>query len=181
MYLLFTNPEHIMSSNVVDIAPFITAGFGVSGLKTWKGREGRGFQFTLTFGKKRVAQISDDAFGGEVSVEWKGVYPNGTPRPGTTKPTLKAVTEARAALTMLIEKGDDLTFGDGHTLSLDEGLVLEELINHFEMVKLCKKETMFRTAEGEEFTVRERYNPGVKAWILKNHPGAIIHNERLAS
>jgi hypothetical protein len=59
--------------------------------------------------------------------------------------------------------------------------VLEELLNHHNLVKACRTSTLFRTTDGQELTVREPFNPGLAAWIRSKYPGATIYNEQLAA
>lgn len=44
--------------------------FTVHGVKTFRGMEGRGYNATIKYKGKKVAEVIDDATGGELSIEW---------------------------------------------------------------------------------------------------------------
>lgn len=48
--------------------------FSLKGFKTFRGREGQGFNATVVLNKKDVAFVCDDASGGELRIEWKEGY-----------------------------------------------------------------------------------------------------------
>lgn len=164
----------------VDVLPLTTQGFALSGLKTWSAMEGTGYQFTLTHNRKRVAQVTNDGTGGETRILWKGLYPNGKKDPRATKAAFEASVQAKEAFEAFLAATPEVEL-NGHAYKPDAGWVLEELLNHHNLVKACRTSTLFRTTDGQELTVRERFNPGVAAWIRANYPGATIYNEQLAA
>jgi hypothetical protein len=48
--------------------------FSIKGYKTFRGREGAGFNATLLLNGKEVAFMSDEGSGGELRIEWKEGY-----------------------------------------------------------------------------------------------------------
>ena len=168
------------STDRVDVLPLTTKGFALSGLKTWNAMEGTGYQFTLTHNRKRVAQVTNDGNGGETRISWNAMYPNGKKDPRATKATFEASVKAKEAFEAFVAEAPEVEM-HGHSYKPNAGWVLEEMLNHHNLVKACRTATLFRTTEGQELTVRERFNPGVAAWIRKNYPGAVIYNEQLAA
>ncbi len=167
-------------TDTIDVLPLTTQGFAINGLKTWSAMEGTGYQFTLTYHRKRVAQVTNDGNGGETRISWKGLYPNGKRDPRTTKSAFEASVQAKGAFEAFLAATPEVEL-NGRTYKPDAGWVLEELMNHHTIAKACRTATLFRTAEGQELTVKERFNPGVAAWIRKNYPGATIYNEQMAA
>lgn len=161
------------------------AAFDLKGFKTWQGRDGTGYQFTLTHAGKPVAQVTEHGNGGCLRVEWHGVTANGNPMPleadATPAQCKKAAAqaaqtrEARAALATIVAATPDLAVGQGITVKADEDIVLGSLAEVADIRKLTKKKTVF--ADGSAvFTMNTPYTAAVAAHLATKRPSAVVLN-----
>ncbi len=158
-----------MPTDYVNVLPLIALGFATRAIKSWQAREGTGYQFTLTHNRKQVAQVTQHGNGGETDIRWLAMYPNGRKLDTATDRAFKASAAAKTAFEAFVAAAEPLE-SHGMTLEPDAGCVLEEVYNHAQILKACKRKTLFRTQEGQELQINESFNPGLKAWIEKNHP-----------
>ena len=87
------------TSPAVPHAALVAAGFDIKGLKTWRSRDGGGYQYTLTHNGKAVATVTNDGNGGPTDIEWSSLTWDGNLAVGAdaTPAQVKKAT-AQAAL-----------------------------------------------------------------------------------
>lgn len=173
------------------ILPLLNAGFRPSGYKSWRAREGDGFQYTLLHNGNRVALVSNDGDGGAGRLEWFGLRHDGSPMtaykgetPANAKKRVAAATVAEPAFkefqTILDATPPNPEFPD---LSEEEAAnwLLSDLTYFLDLAKQCKKETLFllpSDTDTETFhCIRLPFDGRVKAHISMKYPGATIMNE----
>jgi hypothetical protein len=186
-----------MSTDKVDIRPLIQAGFTAKGLKTWDTHDGGGYQFNLYYAGKKVAQVTNEGNGGDTQINWscisysgKTIYPYQMDMSDTRK--VKAIDKKadhqRAALEMLniivaATPPVPCNWGEGEkTLTIDAGWLMEEMVNHLQLVKQCRGKTMFTVpgmAKGEMSYYNEPLTDNMRAFMARKHPDATIINDTL--
>ncbi len=177
----------------ISVQPLLAAGFSVKGLTQWRSDEGGGYQFTLCHEGKPAAFVHQDGNGGPTDLRWEGLDWTGQERamPTNLTPaqikrypaTVKRAKAARIVFEGLLAALPPVEF-PGQTLKVDEGLWMEALLNHLEIVKTCRKHTAFRLPEDgtESYRVlKVPFDAAVKAYLVKKHPDAVILNEEIAA
>jgi hypothetical protein len=161
------------------------AAFDMKGFKTWRSREGGGYQFTLLFEAVPVALVTEDGDGGPLRVEWHGVTWNGNDMPlapdATPAQRRKAASvaaqsrKARAALKAIVAATPDIDLGHGLSVKADEDIVLGSLAEVADIRKLTKKKTAFAEG-GKLFTLNAPYSAAVAAHVAAKYPTAVVLN-----
>ena len=161
------------------------AAFDMKGFKTWRSREGGGYQFTLLFEAVPVALVTEDGDGGPLRVEWYGVTRNGNDMPlapeATPAQRKKAAAvatqtrKARAALATIVAATPDIDVGHGITVRADEDIVLGSLAEVADIRKLTKKRTVFADG-GALYTMNTPYTAAVAAHLATKRPTAVVLN-----
>ena len=176
----------------VSIKPLIDAGFDLKGLKKWNSRDGGGYQFSLVFNTKTVAEVTNDGNGGEVridflSLRWDGsvwVRPDATPaqrKKEEAQGALSAVAKAKLDEIVKATPPVDSQWG-GSPLTVDAGWLMEEMVNHAELEKVCKTKTAFRLptdGQAQYNILKAPFDASMRAYVLGKWPNAIILNENL--
>jgi hypothetical protein len=178
----------------IDLTPIARAGFEFKSLKTWNGREGTAFQGNLYFGRTKVAEVTDDGWGGELRVEWIGLRYDGSTRKAFDHlegrkltawlKSQKAAVTAHAKLAEIVAStpGVACEWDADKPLTVNAGWLLDEFATFYMLVKDCKKKTCFRRPEDNKttYSVYNRpFTPSMKTYIDKNHPGSTILNEEV--
>lgn len=163
------------------VKPLIDAGFHLKGLKKWNTRDGGGYQFTLIRHGKPVAEITNDGQGGETRVNWIGLRWDGSVLSGLSPADTKKavlVQTAKADFNAIVKAAPQFE-SYGMTLSMNDDILLEELLSYVERLKLCKTKTVFRLPDDPtaEHVLKAPFNPEVRAYVLRKWPAAIILNE----
>ena len=143
----------------------------VSGVKTFRGREGEGFNAWLHVNGVKACFVMDEATGGEYHFEWDPKYPD-------------LEKQFYAYVDTLPEKHDvELNF----TYKPNADIVVADLVNEFmngkRFRRLCKTQTLFRVTgdpSGEYRVIKMAWGEKVKAYLDKKYPGKIseILNEK---
>jgi hypothetical protein len=150
--------------------------YSVKNVKSFMGREGRGFECSLYKDGKRIGTITDTAHGGMVDFYLDD---------GELE-KLQAHCKSLPKVKWNMPELDDRE-PDGHHVS-DESFVCN-MVDKFEQLKQykkwCKKQTVFRIdgdKEGEFRTISALFDAKVKAHLVKKYPdnGLYIVNEHLA-
>ena len=76
----------------INLRPLIRAGFTFKALRRWNGNEGTGFTANLYHNNRKVAEVRDDAWGGDLTINWGGPATRAT----AAKGELAAVDTSRA-------------------------------------------------------------------------------------
>jgi len=163
----------------IDLTAVIRARFEFKALKTWTGNEGTAFQANLYFEGKKVAQVTDDGWGGELRIDWAGLRYNGTIHTPSKAATHAA--KAKAKLDEIVAATPAVEF-HGSTIKVDAGWLLNELVDFMLLAKACKKQTCFRRptdGKGSYTSINRPFSPSMKAYVEKNYPGATIINEEV--
>lgn len=174
------------TSPAVPHAALVQAGFDIKGLKTWRSRDGGGYQYTLTHNGKAVATVTNDGNGGCTDIDWSGLTWNGRLAVGfnanATPAQVKKAT-AQAALSKAAKDALDAFVAalpphhyHGMDLKVDAGWVAEELVNIAETRKSLRSKTLFRV-DGTEYQIKAVYDAKVAAYIKGKYPTATILNE----
>jgi len=148
----------------VIVKPLVDAGFGAKGLKKWSTYDGGGYQYTLTHDRKAVAMVTNGGHGGPVEIEWK-------PDMDVAKARLAEVVASIPPIESY-----------GRMLTVNDEFLMEELVNHTDLVKVCKKKTAFRTPEDSERSykvINAPFDAEVREYVISKWPKAIILNENL--
>lgn len=176
------------------VLPLLSAGFRTSGVRTWTGRDGYGFQFTLVYQGAKVALVSQEGHGGPTRIEWYGLNWQGKPLGGydgeTPAQAKKRVAASKASkpafdkLAEIVAATPADTSMPGEPLKVDDEWLMDDLLAYNDVVKLCKKKTVF-LMPGEERKGSYRYynapfDARMKAHVEGKNPGATILNEVIA-
>jgi hypothetical protein len=159
--------------------------YTLKGLKSWRGREGYGFQVKLVANGKVIAEVTDEAHGGQI--RWAS----------RDDAALRAFGVAHGLVAPSdgsdVPTPNDLYRGRREELDIEEVYAtaictmvdaLENEQRHKKQVRRwCKTETLFRLPEDKEGsyrTIKAVYAPPVREFILQNYgPTVIIANESL--
>jgi len=167
--------------------------YSVKNVKSFRGREGHGFNSTLYRDNKRVAYVDDDANGGECNYHWLDAKEPRVEVETTNwsgKSVIRKCTPEEAKFLNHI-KGMIYTCqftGDEHPMT--EDIFVCELVEAYEEIKQykrwCRKQTCFRLKgdkEGAWRTVNAPYDARVKAWVEKKYGDKVeeILNERFVA
>ena len=172
------------SAPAVPHAALIAAGLDAKGIKTWKSRDGGGYQYTLTHKGTGVATVTNDGNGGPTDIHWAGMTWNGSLSVGAdaTPAQVKKAT-AQYALSKAAKDALDALVASlpphhyhGKDLKVDAGWVAEELVNIAETRKSLRTKTIFQV-NGTEYQIKAVYDAKVAAYIKGKYPGAVILNE----
>ena len=172
------------TSPAVPHAALVAAGFDIKGLKTWRSRDGGGYQYTLTHNGKAVATVTNDGNGGPTDIEWSSLTWDGNLAVGAdaTPAQVKKAT-AQAALSKAAKDALDAFVASlpphqwcGKNLKVDAGWVASEMVNIAETRKSLRSKTIFRV-DGTEYQIKAVYDAKVAAYIKGKYPTATILNE----
>ena len=166
-----------MAITDIDCRPLVKAGFAFKALKKWNGNEGIAFQANLYYKNKQVAEVTDDGWGGGLDIRWMGIRYDGSIHTPSAAATHAAA--AKAALDALVGEAPAV-HSHGMDLTVDAGWLLDEFATAHMMAKDCKRKTMFSRptdGKGTYMVISRKFDPAVKAYIEKNHPGSTILNE----
>jgi hypothetical protein len=147
--------------------------FSVSGLKTFQGNEGLGYNATIRYKGKKVAFVIDDASGGGPEIQWEATGPHFLRREPT--PLEKEIEEFAAGLPPKVLEGSTLTY--------DVEIFFEDLVNEHleeqELKKKCRRKILYKDAEGRIFEVSTPppVTPAIRARV-KEWGGVEIINDR---
>ena len=162
--------------------------YTLKGLTSWRGREGYGFQVKLMADGKVIAEVTDEAHGGQIRWDIRdeaamrafGVaHGLVAPSDGSDVPTPNDLYSSRTGW----EK--ELEVEEVYSTAICEMVdALENAQRHKKQVRRwCKTETLFRLPEDKEGsyrTIKAVYAPPVRKFILQKYgPTVTIVNESL--
>ena len=163
-------------------------------VKTFRGREGDGFNAELCRDGKPVAFVMDDANGGMYRWEW---YDRSEPRVKKTvegydgKPFERTMTPEEAKLedhvaTLPKESWEYDAELHAVTDEIFVGGLVDDVANDKRMKRLCKTKVLFRLAgdkEGEYRTVKAAYDARVKEWMAGKYGDKVVEvlNDKYAA
>ncbi|NBR00728.1 MAG: hypothetical protein EBT97_09825, partial [Actinobacteria bacterium] len=107
---------------------------------------------------KSAAVVTNDGNGGATRIDWK-----------------PAAKDAKAALEAVIAAHPIVQY-DGMDLNVDDGMVMEELVNIAERRKAMRTKTLFLIGD-TEYQIKATYDAKVAAYIKGKYPTAVILNE----
>lgn len=151
--------------------------YGITGLKTFRGMEGRGYNATLCRDGAKVALLIDGGNGGMLDVEWAD---HAKPRVGAkikrhdgSEAILKCTPEE--ALLRNFLWGKTYTF-DGHVMDQDIESFCGELIDAFtnerRFRRMCIKKVLFRLKGdkgGEYRVINQVFSQPLHAAMVKKY------------
>ena len=140
--------------------------YEIKNLKTFNGMEGKGYNANLFRDGKKVAELIDSGDGGMVSVR-EIVF-------GEVKRIKQEISGK------FIDLGEDF---QNMKVPMDVSSYLSQLVEEFEMKKLCRKYTLMRFKGDSEGFYRKLslpFTPEVKAVLFRQYGDHIIEfiNER---
>ena len=145
--------------------------YEVKNVKTFRGREGQGFNCSLYRDKKRVAFVIDNGCGDEYKFEWLDskapkveVESN---RYNVTEPVKCKCTPEEAMLLKHI-KGKTIEHY-GMTMEHNTDTYVEGLVEDFELKKKCKKKTIFILTNGEMYESNTPFSEVVRVRIKRQY------------
>lgn len=156
-------------------------GWTVSGLKSFQGMEGSGYNAKLHRDGVHVADIIDDASGGPMMIHWKDAT---TETFDTTdyqgKPVVcKCTKEEKLLLAYVATLPSYEAFGT--TMTHNDETFIDDLVNDGFLLKqfksLTKGKVAFMTLDGKLYTMKGALDEKTKAHIKSKHKGAVILNE----
>jgi hypothetical protein len=144
----------------------------LKGLKTWTGREGPGYSFTLLINGRAAAVVRCEGDGGDTWFDWDRSWPEG-----------KAIWGA--ILTACPLAPPDPPFPE---MEMSSALLAAELADQYETLKklkrLCKTKTVFglKSEPGQWSSLPLPYNQAVKHELIQHHGDDLdeIFNERFS-
>ena len=158
-------------------------GWTAKNIKTFQGREGRGFNATLYRVGKAVAFVMDDASGGEVRIDWKDrdvprvevkiIGSAGTTHSFQGTPEEKLLYEF--AITQFWPADPSIGLKEPLRMSVDGvvGEIVEDVLEQRRLKKLCKTKTVFRLKNDEDrncvWQTKAQFTPKIKAWLVQTH------------
>lgn len=158
-------------------------------IKTWIGREGHGYSFTLVHRGVPVAEVMNDASGGPTSLEWNGLRWDGNELAAEfVKPAMrKTVKEAKIARLAWIEMvkalppamavaslPPEMLFGQ--ELTVNDDIALGSLLDIVKLKNKLTKKLLFEVGD-KQFQMNLPYSAANRAYVLRRHPEAVILNE----
>jgi hypothetical protein len=162
--------------------------YTLKGLKSWRGREGYGFQVKLVADGKVIAEVTDEAHGGQIRWDSRddaalrafGVaHGLVAPSDGSDVPTPNDLYSSRTGWEKELEVEE--VYATAICTMVDA--LENEQRNKKQVRRWCKTETVFRLPddkEGAYRTVKAVYAPPVRKFILQKYgPTVIILNEHL--
>ncbi len=140
--------------------------YEIKGLKTFNGMEGKGYNANLFRDGKKVAEVIDSGDGGMVSVR-EIVF-------GEVKRIKQEISGK------FIDLGEEF---QNKKVPMDVSTYMAQLVEEFEMKKLCRKYTLMRFKGDSEGSYRKLslpFTPEVKDVMLRQYGDHIIEfiNER---
>jgi hypothetical protein len=148
--------------------------YTLKGLKSWRGREGYGFQVKLVSDGKVIAEVTDDANGGPIRWDIRD------------QAAMRTFGVAHGMVfTNLSGWEKELEVEEVYATAICEMVdALENAQRHKKQVRRwCKTETLFRLPddkEGAYRTIKAVYAPPVRKFILQKYgPTVTIANESL--
>jgi hypothetical protein len=154
------------------------AAFDLKGYKSWEGRDGIGYQFTLTHEGVPVAQVTEHGNGGCLRVDWHGLTAGPAATPAQRKKAAAQAAQtgkARSALKTIVAATPDIDVGHGILVKADEDIVLGSLVEVADIRKLTKKKTVFAEAD-KVYTLNTPYTAAVAAHVAAKYPNAVVLN-----
>lgn len=153
--------------------------YTVSGIKTFRGHEGDGFNANLLKDGKKVALVMDDASGGESRFEWVDYKAPRVAVPWVNyqgNPFTLECTPEEASLYEHI-RGKHWSFDGEDRGQIDPALFVSELVDSYEtskkLKKWCKTQTVFRLegdAIGSYRLLRIPYSdPRARDFLIRTH------------
>lgn len=164
-------------------------GWSVKNLKSFNGLEGAGYNATLLHNGVKVAEVIDDASGGEININWtdyaakavKGYCFNymGEKVSREMSPQEKLFNDYVLTLPIHVCNFTDKS-GKQVEMKMTEALFVDEIINDAFMLKqlrsLTKGKIAFITLEGKLYTMKGELGQDVVKQVLTKHVGAVILN-----
>ena len=169
-----------MASNLPDTRHLAlhAHAFDLKGFKTWEGRDGVGYQFTLTHEGVAVAQVTEHGNGGCLRVDWHGLTAGPAATPAQRKKAAAQAAQtgkALAALASILASLPDIDLGHGIVVKANEDNVLGSLTEVVDLRKLVKRKTVF--AEGDKvYTMNTPYTAAVATLLAGKYPRAVVLN-----
>ena len=164
-------------------APLVAAighAWTVSGLKSFNGMEGSGYNAKLHRNGVHVADVIDDASGGPMMIHWK----DATTETFDTvdykgQPFVRKCTkEEKILLAHVATLPKYEAFGS--TMSHNDETFIDDLVNGGFLLKqfksLTKGKVAFLTLDGKIYTMKGAFDDKAKAHIQAKHKGAVILN-----
>jgi hypothetical protein len=145
--------------------------YSVAKVKTFRGREGEGFNATLLRDGKAVALVMDEAQGGEYRFEWKDGF-----RDTKEEKKLEAFIDERR--TAVPAKDQDIYCAD-----IFVGDLVNEFLNDRKFRRLCKANTVYQYGKAvgsDKWSVMKGTDPATRNWIVKQAKGmrVVFMNDR---
>lgn len=143
--------------------------YGVKGLKSWRGRDGVGYQYHLTENGKKVAFINQDGCGGEVDIDFDDPAD---------------LARFNAFIKDLPEQQCEFS---GKMEPVSGPMFLAQLADDHEQQQYLKRHCRTKTLvvlnsynEGQYLEYKKAYSPAFKAWLQEKHGTDLIEiiNER---
>jgi hypothetical protein len=155
--------------------------YTVKVLKTFRGREGEGFNATLLRDGVPVADVDDEASGGGFHYNWRDW--NKTPR--TFERDFRAFIDALPPEKIGADapEWEKSLYPNGER-KVEADCFIDDLVNEYQIAKsikrACSKKICFvlkTHKKGEYGTFKVVFSPAAKAQILQKYPDAQILNE----
>lgn len=170
--------------------------YAVKGVKTFRGREGEGYNATLYRDGKKVAFVTDDASGGQLDIDWEDIhaprttvqvegYEKGKSHPVNMTPEEKALHDHCLPLPdrLCSFLGRD---GKPVMMRVTPEIFVEDLVNDYILLKDAAKLTKGKVAfldKGKIYTIKlgSHTEEATIAHVKSKHPEAMILNGRQPS
>jgi hypothetical protein len=164
-------------------------GYEVKAVKTFMGMDCPGYNATLYRGKKKVAFVIDNGNGGCLSIHWVDVNEERIVHHTTNykgEPhSYKVTPEEKLLLDHCASLPDEEFMGE--PMSISDEIFIGGLVDHYEnqkwLKRQCRTKTLFTTPdckEGEYRTIKNKFEPRIKEYIMDKYPEAVILNEQVA-
>jgi len=158
--------------------------YTVKNVKTFRGREGHGFNATLCRDGKQIALVMDDASGGEADFEWNDRTAERVDIHITDHMDHAFTYQGTPEEKLFVELANSQSYTfDGHTSRKNAAILVEDLIETARVRRDCKNKTVYRlTSDGEgvERVAKVKYTPEYAAQIRARYGADLIEivNER---
>jgi hypothetical protein len=151
---------------------------GISGLRTWRGREGAGYQGNLLVDGVKACAFHQEGSGGFTCFDWLAADGSVTRDPN--HPVRQAVLAHVSSQTALEAVGEVEIAPQDMSAEARLDLYVAKLCDEQELAKRCRRSTFFRRPEDPPGTYREckeRFTPELKADILNEYPDVVFLNK----
>ena len=171
--------------------------YKVTKVKTFKGREGEGFNADLLKDGKKVAEVINDASGGEVDFHWldfksPSAFVNNWVGYQGQPTDIRCTPEEASFYEFLRGKAWDIGAGIGRASEMVQhdpqsyvGVLVDKFLNDKRFRRLCKTQTLFRLTGDEEGTwhvIKIKFTPVVRARMTTRYPNLdTVMNETFAT